>query len=480
MTLPNRIAAARSCGDLIAALGLELGITPQEPSMQRRETAAAAVGLEDFARICQTGERNPHLARIAGRILGATDDVQLATDICLALNGQYQPPLSDDEVRQIVSSIARGHARRHPADANADTPLFDLPTAGVRRFLRNEAPPRQWVLENCLPLGKAALLVAPGGTGKSQLLLQMAYDVAVGSQRRSPWRPAGAGKVVILSAEDEEEELHRRFRRLAREDLTSSDGQSVVRLLEENLFVVPRVGEDNLLTREKDRTVAATNLGRRITKSLEGIENVRLIVLDPLSRFRGGDENAAEAATRCVEALETLAKGTGAAVLAAHHTNKLSLSAGTEPSQNAARGSSALVDGVRLVINLSYAAPRRNSGTGGDGRLLDLRITKSNYGPIGEPIVLRRDSEGLLVPITAEEADARHQEEMMTLVVRTVAEEAKSARRYSKSSFGATFGGPEGKFGMGQAALKSCIDRAIAGGLLEVEVGKSKFLRVRF
>jgi len=49
--------------------------------------------------------------------------------------------------------------------------------------------------------------------------------------------------------------------------------------------------------------------------------------------------------------MESLAKATGAAVLGIHHANRAS--AADSASQNASRGSSALVDGARWQINLS-------------------------------------------------------------------------------------------------------------------------------
>ncbi|MDZ7750011.1 MAG: AAA family ATPase [Halofilum sp. (in: g-proteobacteria)] len=47
------------------------------------------------------------------------------------------------------------------------------------------------------------------------------------------------------------------------------------------------------------------------------IPDLRLIVLDSVSRFRGGEENSNDDATRFVEAVESLREQTGAAIFSA-------------------------------------------------------------------------------------------------------------------------------------------------------------------
>ena len=110
------------------------------------------------------------------------------------------------------------------------------------------------------------------------------------------------------------------------------------------------------MTRNDGKEVRPTGLVERLAKTIAPLTDLRLIVIDPAARFRGGEENAAEDTTRFVEAIETLAKRTGAAVLVVHHTNKVSMQGG-EQNQSASRGSSALTDGVRLQINSWYPKP---------------------------------------------------------------------------------------------------------------------------
>ncbi|MEJ7667586.1 MAG: AAA family ATPase [Casimicrobiaceae bacterium] len=314
------------------------------------------VSEADFLRSCRDGDRTQHLVRLAGYLIGEGLSPVAAIKALLAWNSINEPPLPDQKILTTVASIARTHARNHPVAESLDTPLFDLNAASVQRFIGKPVPERDWVLENCLPLGKVGLVVAPGGTGKSQLMLQLAYAVAGGDDSYSPWKPGPVGQVLLIGAEDEEDEYHRRFERLMRASASSSDAAEVLKNITENLFIVSRVGQNNLMTRDAGGEVVPTDLVERLAKTVKPLKNLRLIILDPVSRFRGGEENSAEDTTRFVEAAEALVKLTGAAVLLVHHTNKASYQ-GSDQSQGASRGSSALTDGVRLQINLGTPAP---------------------------------------------------------------------------------------------------------------------------
>jgi RecA-family ATPase len=238
------------------------------------------------------------------------------------------------------------------------------------------------------------------------------------------------------------------------------------------------VGEDNLFTRDDGKEVRKTGLVERLAKTVESLTDLRAIVADPAARFRGGEENAAEDTTRFVEALESLAKLTGAAVIVVHHVNKSSMLGG-DANQSASRGSSALSDGVRLQINLGHPNQDEQALLGrlGPGKFLVVKITKTNYTAVGEPIYLSRDDEGRLFRVDIEEQKQSMDEAQIALIVATVREEATRKRQYSKSSFAAAYGGRENIFRLGQSALKRLIDQAIRDRRLELVPGKQNLLR---
>ena len=228
------------------------------------------------------------------------------------------------------------------------TPLCDPADIGVSDFLDHEPKPRVWILDDLLPLGVVGLLAAGGGTGKSFLTLQLAISVATGIPFLGI-EVTDPGAVLLICAEDERDELHRRVWRiiqLMREGLgfTESDDE----LLRERLFIASRVGEDNLMTQVIEGIAERRSIGEQIRLTAEQIPALKLIGLDPIVRFRGGDENNNDHATRFVEAVETLRAATGATIWLAHHMNKEGLRVGAERlSVESLRGASALFDGVR-------------------------------------------------------------------------------------------------------------------------------------
>ncbi|WP_313168750.1 helicase RepA family protein [Massilia oculi] len=199
-------------------------------------------------------------------------------------------------------------------------------------------PPLDFVLPGLLP-GTFGLLVAPGATGKSQLALDIATSLALGRPVAGGLFPSSLpGKVVFLAGEESDRLLAERIR-----CLLSLDEQGFAALYD-NLVLLPMAGESCTLVADDRPTLLYEEL-----RALG--DGARLIIVDPLRRMHGGDENNSSDMTAFVVAMESLAKATGAAVMGIHHANRAS--AADAGSQHAARGSSALVDGARWQLNLS-------------------------------------------------------------------------------------------------------------------------------
>lgn len=246
-------------------------------------------------------------------------------------------------------------------------------------------PPLEFVLPGLLP-GSFGLIVAPGGTGKSQLALGIAVSVALGSPIAGGLFPAPpSGKVVVLAGEESARLLAERIR-----TIVPIDEQSSPRLYE-NLIILPLAGESCALL-EHGRP---TQLYHEITALAQG---AKLIFIDPVRRMHNGDENNSGDMSDFVIAMERLAKATGAAVVGLHHANRMS--AGDMSSQNAARGSSALVDGARWQINLSRmdekTAERHMVSEADRINHVALDFAKANYLPPRPRCWLRRGPDGQL------------------------------------------------------------------------------------
>jgi RecA-family ATPase len=182
-----------------------------------------------------------------------------------------------------------------------------------------------------------------------------------------------------------------------RKELLGFEGGAVtlMDMWAENLRIYPLAGVSRveLLNRELELTDSA----RQLRAACEG---ARLVILDPIRQLQACDENDSGAMTAVIQSLQVLASRTSAAVIFAHHTNRASATMGQSDTAGAARGSTALTDGVRWQLNLSR--PTRESakyhGIPEDdrGRFLLADIAKANYLPPQRTEVLERLAGGVL------------------------------------------------------------------------------------
>lgn len=422
--------------------------------------AANSIGRDaGLARVCSDGERTRHLVSQAGRLirLGLSE-----TDVLVALQGwnaRNTPPLDDTKVAETVASIARTHERNY--GPQAVTPLFDLASASIETMLRTAPPKRQWLLEDCLPIGIVGLIVAPGGTGKSQFMLQLGAAVATGLPLAEHWNIASPGRALLLMAEDEIPEIHRRLSAVQTALMQRHKGLG--HGLKDRLYIRSMAGECNLMTRSDQRgRIEPTDYVDRLIAVARQIPDLRLVVVDPISRFRGGDENRADDATRFVEELERLRKALGCTVVACHHVSKGAATSNT-PSQHALRGSSALTDGVRWQMQLTASKQDPTRGNPLPPHVT-ASVTKNNYGPPQDDIVLVRGDGGYLSVPNATSMPIRLEDR----IKRKLIDEASQGRVYSKESFATTFAGLKGEFGIGVQALRKAIGGLVTNRVLSI------------
>ena len=233
-----------------------------------------------------------------------------------------------------------------------------------------DAPEQQWLVDGVLPLGAPCLLVASGGTGKGMLALDLGLRVAgdaehgidLNGDADDTWlggEVTSHGSVVILSSEDTQDDIHRR--------LQSMDADGSRRAAARGRLAIvplPNTGGPVTLIRSRgfQQGFETTPEFEDLVRQMCRIPDLRLINIDPLAAFVACDINGdpqAGAFTQGV--LAQLAERTGATVLVAHHMSKgLSTmkDAGPENARLAIRGTTALVDGVRLAFALWPADAR--------------------------------------------------------------------------------------------------------------------------
>lgn len=261
--------------------------------------------------------------------------------------------------------------------------------AGNDRFnaieLTEPPPPQAFIVKPYLPSGCACVLTGAGGTSKTGLMVALAVSICTGEPFLG--EHVTAGSVLIATAEDRRETLRRHV-------FANTRHLHDIAPVTTRLFVKDLVGLDAKMTRQIDgETLVAGDVADLIDFALT-IPDLRLVVLDTLSRLNGGSEDN-EGLARFVEAMERIARETGATVLAAHHTGKQQMR-DQMGDQYGGRGGSALSDNARSVLHLARVTadtkplPANASELIAAGRLLKLSHVKSNYASPADDVWLER------------------------------------------------------------------------------------------
>jgi RecA-family ATPase len=266
-------------------------------------------------------------------------------------------------------------------------------------------PPREHLLSDGRT-GKGAvdkagtwLFAGAGGTGKSYATLDLALAVATGGS----WfglNATGKGRVLLVVAEDDADDLRRRLKRVA-------DARYPGAKVAGKITILPLRGKSVSFVNQ-DRFTGSFSQGEGLRDVIGYVEEARaaagsafdLTIIDPISRFAGvGLDKDSAAATAFIDACDALSMAAGGLVLGICHTNKMSRSADKGAAESAdVRGSTGLTDGARGVLQLVPEADKLTK------KLTDkvvLSITKGNHVPRWNDIVLRRGDDGVLEPLDA-------------------------------------------------------------------------------
>lgn len=175
-----------------------------------------------------------------------------------------------------------------------------------------------WLIEGLLPSGGFSIITAKPKVGKSTLVKEMALNIAKGLPFLG--REVMQGAVIHLALEDKKSEIKKHLRVMG---MTASDP-----------FYLYAGG-------------APPDVIKRITADIAAIKPV-LLVIDPLFRFiRIKDGNLYNEVTDALEPLIRLARDSGVAILAVHHSKK-----GESSVDDCLLGSTAIFGSVDTVILL--------------------------------------------------------------------------------------------------------------------------------
>ena len=222
----------------------------------------------------------------------------------------------------------------------------------ISEQFRGPAPEQRFLIDGTLPLGVPVVFAAAGDSGKGMMTLDLAMKIASGKALQFAFGGLVShfGNVVLLCAEDDKDEIHRRIERL--------DPHGERFNYEHKLYIIPlpNLGGVFPIMVKVDNSYAMGDEFLRLYEQILQIENLALFVADPLASFVHADVNADPAAGAAfMGMLAQIATETGSTVMVNHHMAKIKDSepiTTPEQARNLIRGTSAIVDGVRAAFAL--------------------------------------------------------------------------------------------------------------------------------
>jgi len=238
-------------------------------------------------------------------------------------------------------------------------------------FRGKDVPEQDFVIDNLLISGAPISLYGDPGIGKSTLALQMCAAIALGQDFLG--FQTNMSKCLMLSCEDELNEIHRRLDRMCRAyEWRYEDFKN-------NLAFCCRAGEDNLFIEYamQRQTATKTNFFHALIETIKD-ENFEFLVIDNIANVFGGNENDRSETTRFMTAIYELCRSADISVMLLGHPPK---------GQGSYSGSTAWEATVRQRFNLKKD----------DKNTYVLKCEKANYIRVGEEIEMSKNTDGVFV-----------------------------------------------------------------------------------
>ena len=342
-------------GRIATAPGWLLGLL----AMHQRDLEAQ--GPDD---LIPKGRRNDALFKVACSLRGRGLPQHQIYGALTQENERCDPPLPDVELQRIAESAATypnsgvidisGLIPNLTTHSDKENLLgFCLSDWMASRYL-GPPPEIDWLIEGVIPHGVPGLFAGLGGIGKSYMLLDLAFKVAsASSEPILGGKIAKAGKVVVLTAEDGQNAIHRRLGNIADETARKA--------VAERLCVVPLpdAGGTPPLLEEGVEGLTMTTQWAGLLEQIQELGEVVLVVIDPLQAFLRAKIDQDNAASQFWwSAVSAACAKLDTTFLVAHHMRKSAINstASAMDAREAIRGATALVDGARFVYALWFAS----------------------------------------------------------------------------------------------------------------------------
>jgi len=211
-----------------------------------------------------------------------------------------------------------------------------------------------------IPKGTLSMITAPGGTGKTWLVLQLAVRMA---------KEEVGKKIFLWLSEDPSGSVKSRYESIQREILSSYGAHAIAKNIDVSVA-------DPLLLLDVQGHAAKIN--SKFYAMKRELREYDVIVIDPLLAFYGGDENNNSQARVFMQAFLNWCRGEGKTIIFLHHSRK-----GESNGGSRSRGAGAIIDAVRCVYDMEHITVRKDDKQVPDTSKLGMRrftLTKDNYG----------------------------------------------------------------------------------------------------
>jgi RecA-family ATPase len=296
-------------------------------------------------------------------------------DICMAAP-LWEPSSSTSDTRD-------EDAENHDDSGNSTDRSLSLPFISMADWDDTPTPPREWAVRDRIPLRQPTLFSGEGAVGKSIIELQLCAAHVLGRD----WLDTMPefGPAMYLGAEDEADELRRRFT-----DIAAHYQAKFADLIAGGLHLLSFAGEDMLLGAPDRRgRIIPTKLFDRLLEAARDIRP-KHIGLDTSADVFGGSEIDRAQVRQFVAMLRKLAIAANGAVVLLSHPSLTGMNSGTGLS-----GSTGWHNSVRARMYLK--SPKAKEDEQPDTDLRELEFKKNNYGPLAARVVLRFRN-GLFLP----------------------------------------------------------------------------------
>ena len=229
-----------------------------------------------------------------------------------------------------------GNANRLPIAGEINATPFYAPAV-------NDIPPRPWLLGRWLMRGTVTTVIAPGGTGKSALMVGAALSLSSGRDLLGQTIWGFPKRVWLWNLEDDRDELARQIVACCQyHNLEDFDyaGRLFVNDAGTSLCTATK-GRDGLTIHEPVNVALAAEIVSR---------EIDVLVIDPFVSSHRAEENDNGQVDAVAKRWASIAREANCSIVLVHHSRKLG---GQIVDAEAARGASALGNAARSVLVLN-------------------------------------------------------------------------------------------------------------------------------